>query len=1204
MKRYHTKCYRDAIRCRTRLFICGASLLLAPLAHAQDEDSEKEVFELSPFTVDGSDDQGYRATSTLAGTRIRTDLKDVGSSISVYTEEFLQDIGATDNASLLTYTTATEVGGVGGNFAGTGNGATLTENFGSPSQSTRVRGLDSADNARNYFLSSIPWDGYNIDRVEMQRGPNAILFGLGSPAGIINTTTSQAHFENENEVQLRFDSNHSLRLNFNINKELIEDELSIRVAGVRHDKKYRQKPAFEDNQRIYTAFRYDPKFLNSDSTSFKISGYYEAGQIESNRPRSVTPQDRITAFFNDTGASLNYDGDTLTSIDFPLTPGTGGWTGDPYGVEDQSGEYGLGENRAELGDGGILNPAYIPAIGNFGQNYGGPMTVFLDANGEASSGTTVHEVKLYGALAPDGSIDNTLNYPYGRLTSIDTYVSYANQANLPYADAGVYKNVYLQDATIFDYWNNLIDGPNKREWYDFDAKNLAIEHTFLDNAIGYELSFYEETLDRGNVSLMSNGSNIALFIDTNETLGDGSANPNLGRAFISDSSTYGNSIGTTERDAMRFTTFAEYDFRDRGNDGWLARLLGKQRVTGLYSESNSYSDNISFRRWMVDPSIYDELMQNGANSNWGDNAVSVNTVHYLGDSLLGQSTASGSYIPAVTALHEVTSGYYYSFDATWNATGVDPSAVWTTPTGDASTQSENPDNYVGWTLREYPIITALDGNTLTDYRTVYGANMNSESIESEALIWQGYFWDGALVGTYGWRKDTDTAKVLDAADANAAPGVKDQTTNQVDVFNSNYDLALVDADEQTGQTQTWSAVLHLNKLFENRLPVNVSLYYNESENFRPAAGRVNLFGEALESPTGSTQERSVLFSTKDNRYSLKVTDYETRVSNISSGYIDGSWFLGGFLEWGTEWANIAEYNISDGYTLDGVWDPSDTSRTWRYDYEGEAEAVAGWREFTAAVAEQYPEYLQAWSYNGDLNSDVIDFSNSGPSGLTYTQDGISRGQEYEFTANPTKNWRLTFNAVKMEAVRENVGGTALIEWIDFVKSYVQDTSAGDVRIWWAGGPTIRDEFNSTFYSNYSLTRLLEGNSNPEVREWRFNMVTNYNFTDGRFKGMNVGMGYRWEDDVVLGYPVLEVDNGVVQYDLENPYYGPSLDHYDFWVGYERPLNDKINWRMQFNLYDAFAKKELIPISVQPNGDWAGVRLGGTTSWALTNTFTF
>ena len=40
-------------------------------AVAQEED---EVFELSPFSVEASDSTGYQATSTLAGTRIKTNL--------------------------------------------------------------------------------------------------------------------------------------------------------------------------------------------------------------------------------------------------------------------------------------------------------------------------------------------------------------------------------------------------------------------------------------------------------------------------------------------------------------------------------------------------------------------------------------------------------------------------------------------------------------------------------------------------------------------------------------------------------------------------------------------------------------------------------------------------------------------------------------------------------------------------------------------------------------------------------------------------------------------------------------------------------------------------------------------------------------------------------------------------------------------------
>ncbi|HEY4989684.1 MAG TPA: von Willebrand factor type A domain-containing protein [Opitutaceae bacterium] len=62
-------------------------------AHADVESEEPTV--LSPFVVDATEDKGsYRANSTLAGTRIRTDLKDVSSAITVVTTQALQDASA------------------------------------------------------------------------------------------------------------------------------------------------------------------------------------------------------------------------------------------------------------------------------------------------------------------------------------------------------------------------------------------------------------------------------------------------------------------------------------------------------------------------------------------------------------------------------------------------------------------------------------------------------------------------------------------------------------------------------------------------------------------------------------------------------------------------------------------------------------------------------------------------------------------------------------------------------------------------------------------------------------------------------------------------------------------------------------------------------------------------------------------------------
>ena len=263
---------------RSRAFVGTAALCLvsvlrlnaqatAPAAGPKKDESE-ETLVLSPFVVDASEDaDGYAAKSTLAGTRVRTELRDVASAISVVTSQFLQDTGARKSEDLLVYTTNTEVGGVRGNFSGSGGGSTYNES-GSllrPNNNTRVRGLDSADNTRDYFLTEIPWDGYNVGRVDLQRGPNSILFGVGSPAGIINTSLNGAAFKNSNKIENRVDKYGSLRESADFNYVILKNELAVRLSLLDDNQKYQQANARNHDRRVYGAVRYAPKWFGEGS---------------------------------------------------------------------------------------------------------------------------------------------------------------------------------------------------------------------------------------------------------------------------------------------------------------------------------------------------------------------------------------------------------------------------------------------------------------------------------------------------------------------------------------------------------------------------------------------------------------------------------------------------------------------------------------------------------------------------------------------------------------------------------------------------------------------------------------------------------------------------------------------------------------------------------------------------------------------------
>lgn len=158
-----------------------AAYTTAYVAFSQDNNADEEVFELSPFEV--TPDEGYVANSSLAGTRLNSQLVDLASSIDVLTEDLMDDIAATsiDEAVQYSVNSDVDIGAVGSD-----NG-----DFEYAAGRVFIRGLP-ANRTKDYFPITHNLDRYNIGRVEENRGPNSILFGIGSPSGIVNASTKQA----------------------------------------------------------------------------------------------------------------------------------------------------------------------------------------------------------------------------------------------------------------------------------------------------------------------------------------------------------------------------------------------------------------------------------------------------------------------------------------------------------------------------------------------------------------------------------------------------------------------------------------------------------------------------------------------------------------------------------------------------------------------------------------------------------------------------------------------------------------------------------------------------------------------------------------------------------------------------------------------------------------------------------------------------
>ncbi len=171
--------HRSAIAGAITLLVMSATLRAQTAAPAaKPAATEEEALWMSPFVVTTQQDTGYAATNTLAGTRLNTAIANTPVALSVMTREFLNDIGAIDGNRAIEYALNAD----NNTSDATGNSVTMNAfNY-------RVRGFSGTTVARNYFNSSFLTDTYNVDSMEVARGPNSVLFGIASPAGVFNST--------------------------------------------------------------------------------------------------------------------------------------------------------------------------------------------------------------------------------------------------------------------------------------------------------------------------------------------------------------------------------------------------------------------------------------------------------------------------------------------------------------------------------------------------------------------------------------------------------------------------------------------------------------------------------------------------------------------------------------------------------------------------------------------------------------------------------------------------------------------------------------------------------------------------------------------------------------------------------------------------------------------------------------------------------
>jgi iron complex outermembrane receptor protein len=165
--------------------LASSAALQAQTAAPAQPAAPTETVELPTFTVSSERANAYRATDSMSAARIRGALIDTPATVNVITSDFLKDISA---ASLFDATQY--VSGIGNGRLAGGSGILDRQT---------IRGFENdgrtIDNFNSSFQANL--EPLLYERVEIVKGPNAILAPTGTPGGAINVITKSPKFDPE-----------------------------------------------------------------------------------------------------------------------------------------------------------------------------------------------------------------------------------------------------------------------------------------------------------------------------------------------------------------------------------------------------------------------------------------------------------------------------------------------------------------------------------------------------------------------------------------------------------------------------------------------------------------------------------------------------------------------------------------------------------------------------------------------------------------------------------------------------------------------------------------------------------------------------------------------------------------------------------------------------------------------------------------------
>lgn len=218
-------------------------------------------------------DAGYRATDSTTATRTDTPLINVPQSITVVTVRNIQDRAANSIADAVAYVPGVQ------SSQGENNRDTLVL------RGNTVTGDFFVDGVRDDVQTFR--DLYNLERLEIFRGPNAMIFGRGGIGGVINRVTKVADWTPLIAGRIEAGSYDFLRGSFDLDRPL-GDHVAVRLTGVWQD-----AGGFRDDT-FYDRWGLNPTLSIRAGAATLLTAGYEHFKDDRTAERGVPSQPRIS----------------------------------------------------------------------------------------------------------------------------------------------------------------------------------------------------------------------------------------------------------------------------------------------------------------------------------------------------------------------------------------------------------------------------------------------------------------------------------------------------------------------------------------------------------------------------------------------------------------------------------------------------------------------------------------------------------------------------------------------------------------------------------------------------------------------------------------------------------------------------------------------------------------------------------------------